>query len=68
MSEPLVVVSKVKKFIKTKSDMMTSNGSIEVLTKIVEEQLTQAIASAIKDGRKTVMARDFVTTEVNVLV
>lgn len=59
MSETLVVVSKVKGFIKKHSEMNTSSSAMPALTKIVEDACMQAIENAKKDGRKTVMDRDF---------
>ena len=59
MSDTLVVVSKVKAFIKNKSGLSTSAAVMGVLTKIVEEACAKAIENAKNDGRKTVMDRDF---------
>lgn len=59
MSDTLVVVSKVKAFVKNKSQMNTSSSAMGALTKIVEEACEKAIENARKDGRKTVMDRDF---------
>ena len=59
MSETLVVVSKVKAFIKQRADMNTSASAMPMLTKVVEEACLKAIESAKRDGRKTVMDRDF---------
>ncbi len=60
MSDTLVVVSKVKAFVKSHSDGFSTSGAVaDVLTKIVEEACTKAIAHAKSDGRKTVMDRDF---------
>ncbi len=59
MSESLVVVSKVKAFIKKNSELSTSASVINVLTKIVEAACLKAIENAKNDGRKTVMDRDF---------
>ncbi len=60
MSDTLVVVSKVKAFIKLKSGGMSTSASVaHALTKIVEAACTQAIERAKSDGRKTVMDRDF---------
>lgn len=59
MSETLVVASKVKAYIKEKSEMSTSGAVMDVLTKIVEEKCNEAIENARKDRRKTVMDRDF---------
>ena len=59
MSDVLVVASKVKKYVKDKSQMSTSGAVMEVLTREVTKLLDQAIAHAQQDGRKTVMDRDF---------
>jgi len=59
MNETLVVVSKVKAFIKKNSELSTSASVIYVLTKIVETACLKAIENAKNDGRKTVMDRDF---------
>ena len=59
MSEILVVASKVKQFVKAKSDLNTSASVMEALSKIVESELSQAIERAKADGRKTLMDRDF---------
>lgn len=58
MSDVLVVSSKVKAFIKSKSAMNTSSSVMEALSKIVERELSKAIDKAKADGRKTVMDRD----------
>jgi histone H3/H4 len=39
--------------------MNTSDGVVEVLSDIVRELCDRAIEQAAKDGRKTVMDRDF---------
>lgn len=59
MSDTLVVVSKVKAYIKNNSQMNTSASAMNPLTKIVQEACDKAIENARKDGRKTVMDRDF---------
>lgn len=59
MSDTLVVVSKVKAFIKNNGDLNTAGSVAEVLTKIVEKECLKAIENAKTDGRKTVMDRDF---------
>ena len=59
MSETLVVVSKVKNYIKEKSGMSTSASALPVLTKIVLRACDKAVENAQKSGRKTVMDRDF---------
>lgn len=60
MADILVVTSKVKKFIKEKSEMNTSAETIDVLTKAIEQLCLKGIESAKADGRKTVMARDII--------
>lgn len=57
--ETLVVVSKVKKFIKDSADMNTSASAIGALSEAIEKECRKAIENAKKDGRKTVMDRDF---------
>jgi len=59
MSETLVVVSKVKKLIKEKSELNTSASAIDALSKIVEKECMKAIESAKRSNRKTVLDRDF---------
>ncbi len=55
----LVVVSKLKNFIRATSDMNTSGNVAEKLSEIVRTLCVGAIESAKNDGRKTVMDRDF---------
>ena len=57
--ENLVVTSKVKNYIKTKSGLMTSSTSIEVISDKIKEMCNKAIENAINDKRKTVKDRDF---------
>ena len=57
--EVLVVVSKLKKYIKEKSGMNTSSNVAEAISDRIRELCDQAIESARADGRKTVMDRDF---------
>ena len=59
MSENLVVVSKVKKYIKNKAGMNTSATVMDQLSKIVEKEIERAVQNAKSDNRKTVMDRDF---------
>jgi histone H3/H4 len=59
MSENLVVVSKVKKYIKAKAGMNTSSSVMDQLSKIVEKEISKAVENAKSDNRKTVMDRDF---------
>lgn len=57
-TETLVVVSKVKKFIRENSGFNTSQDFIETLTRRVVEECRKGIESAKNSGRKTVMGRD----------
>lgn len=57
--ETLVVVSKLKKYIKDKSQMNTSSAVAEVLSAKLRAMCDQAMERAKSDGRKTVMDRDF---------
>ena len=57
--EVLVVVSKLKTYIKDKSGMNTSGGVASVLSDAVRRMCDEAIERARSDGRKTVMDRDF---------
>ncbi len=60
MADVLVVTSKVKKYIKEKSEMNTSAETVDVLSKAIERLCAKGIESAKADGRKTVMARDII--------
>ena len=57
--EILVVVSKVKKYIKDQSGMNTSDAVMDVLSEKIREITESAVKSALASGRKTVMERDF---------
>ena len=54
----LVVVSKLKAYIKAKSGMNTSDGIVPVLSDYLRRIADQAIENAKSDGRKTVLDRD----------
>jgi hypothetical protein len=56
--EVLVVISKVKAYIRAKSSMNTSDAVTEALSDLVRQTCDQAIEKAKGEGRKTVMARD----------
>lgn len=58
-SEVLVVASKLKNYIKGKSGMNTSAAVMEALSGRIRELCDQAIDNAKREGRKTVMDRDF---------
>ncbi len=57
--EILVVASKLKNYIRAKSGMNTSGAVVDVLSDKMRELCDQAIEAAKRDGRKTVMDRDF---------
>lgn len=57
--ETLIVVSKVKAFIRAQSQMNTSQCAIEALTQKVAKACLAGIEHAQAAGRKTVMGRDF---------
>jgi hypothetical protein len=54
----LIVVSKLKKYIKARSGMNTSDGVMPGLSDHVRKICDQAIRNAGADGRKTVLDRD----------
>lgn len=58
--EVLVVASKLKNYIRTKSGMNTSASVMDALSERIRHLCDQAIDHARQDGRKTVMDRDFV--------
>ena len=55
----LVVVSKMKAYVKARSGMNTSDGVTDVLSEKIRKLCDAAIEVAQADGRKTVMDRDF---------
>jgi len=55
----LVVVSKLKNYIRSASEMNTAGNVAPTLSKIIRDLCNQAIQNAKNDGRKTVMDRDF---------
>ena len=55
----LVVVSKLKGYIRLKSGMSTADEVIELLSDELRTSCDQAIDHARRSGRRTVMARDF---------
>ena len=58
-AEVLVVVSKMKQYIRDISEMNTSEDVNQVLSNLIRQACRAAIENAKADGRKTVMARDF---------
>jgi histone H3/H4 len=57
--DSLIVISKVKKYIKEKADMNTSAGFFDPLNQDVAKACKDAMSHAQKLGRKTVMGKDF---------
>jgi hypothetical protein len=57
--EILVVVSKLKAYIRERSGMSTSDAVMEVLSDKLRALCREAIQRAQRDGRRTVMERDF---------
>jgi hypothetical protein len=57
--EVLVVVSKMKQYIKDVSEMNTSEDVNQIISEMIRLECEKAISKARADGRKTVMARDF---------
>ncbi len=56
--ETLVVVSKVKDYIRARSEMNTSDGIMMLLSDRVRQICDEAIDKAREEGRKTVLDRD----------
>ncbi len=57
--EILIVASKLKDYIRLKSEMNTSASVMDVLSEIVRMRCDEAIDQARREGRKTVLDRDF---------
>ncbi len=55
----LVVVSKLKAYVRARSGFNTSDGAIEDLSDHLRALCDQAIRVAARENRKTVMGRDF---------
>lgn len=58
-AEILVVVSKLKAYVRERSGMNTSDAVAEVLSERLRRLCDEAIRNAQRDGRRTVMERDF---------
>lgn len=58
-NEPLVVVTKVKSYIKERADMNTSDKIMDILSDKIRQICNDAIDKAREGGRKTVLERDF---------
>jgi hypothetical protein len=57
--EVLVVVSKLKAYVRERSGMSTSDAVMDLLSDRLRRLCDDAIRSAQRDGRRTVMERDF---------
>ncbi len=57
--EVLVVVSKLKNYVRSTYGMSTSGNVASVLSNSVRQMCAQAVERAKADGRKTLMDRDF---------
>ena len=55
----LIVASKLKDYIRAKSEMNTSANVMDILSDIVRMRADEAIENARREGRKTVLDRDF---------
>lgn len=58
-NEVLVVVSKMKQYIRDLSEMNTSEEVNQIISDMIRTECEKAITNARAEGRKTVMARDF---------
>lgn len=59
LSEVLVVVSKMKQYIRDMSEFNTAEDVNQIISDKIRSECDKAIVKARADGRKTVMARDF---------
>lgn len=55
----LVVVSKLKAYVRARSGMNTSDSVTGILSEHLRKLCNEAIRNAARDGRKTVLDRDF---------
>ena len=58
-NDVIVVVSKLKGYIRSAAGMNTAGNVAPALSNKIRELCDRAIENARKDGRKTVMDRDF---------
>lgn len=58
-NEVLVVISKIKRYIKDNGGMNTAGSVADALSGKIRTLCNAAIENAKSDGRKTVMDRDF---------
>jgi histone H3/H4 len=54
----LVVVSKLKAYVRARSDFHTSDGVVDVLSDHLRAVCDEAIREAGREGRRTVLDRD----------
>lgn len=59
-NEILIVASKLKEYIRLRSNMNTSASVMDILSDIVRMRCDEAIERAKREGRKTVLDRDFI--------
>ena len=57
--EVLVVVSKLKNYIKSSAGMNTSGNVAPAISEMIRKMCDRAVENAKGDGRKTLMDRDF---------
>lgn len=62
--DTLIVVSKLKAYVKAKGGMNTSGDVADELSKFVRLLVNEALDEARKEGRKTLMARDFANIKI----
>lgn len=55
----MVVASKLKEYVRERSGMNTSDGVMQVLSDALRTLTDRAIRNAQRDGRKTILDRDF---------
>ncbi len=58
-NDTLIVASKLKDYIRARSEMNTSAAVMDILSDIVRIECDRAIENARREGRKTVLDRDF---------
>ncbi len=66
-AENLVVVSKLKSYVKNTAGLSTSADVPMVLSQAIKNLIDEAAQNAKKDGRKTLMERDFKSVALNVM-
>lgn len=59
-NEVLVVVSKLKKYVKDTAGLNTSGAVADRLSEKIRQLTDEAIRNAERDGRKTLLDRDFI--------